>query len=179
MDFTNQTRKPVSIGKVKIALAGGERHSPVHRTRIEKPKPEPPRQLTRCATLSGSSRSIDGYDHRLWSRAESRESRAVGIRSMNSLALDSRLLSLDFFTHHSASICTQPLGLMSIWAFPSAIDNTSVRLPRKSLAQAAFSGRNAESVVCVSRPSVSSSRTRIPAVGSASGSICVHNTFLA
>src|SRR5262245_46351742 len=130
MDFTNQTRKPVTIGKIITALASGERHGPVHRTRIEKPKPKPPRQLTRCATLSGSGRSIDSYDHKGWSRAESPESRAGGMRGIDKhfLALDSRLLSLDFFIHHSASICTQPLGLMSIWAFPSAIDNTSVRL---------------------------------------------------
>src|SRR4051794_18110844 len=68
---------------------------------------------------------------------------------------------------------------MSIWARPSANDNTSVRLPRKSLNQAAVNGRNAASVDCVSRPSVSSSRTRMPLDGSASGSMCVDKIFLA
>src|SRR4029079_13710647 len=117
--------------------------------------------------------SVDGYDH-VCSWSVVRCPLSVAIQKSNG---DGQRTTNQY--HHSASICTQPYGPTSIWARPSANDNTSVRLPRKSLIQAAVDGRKAAKVVCVSRPSVSNSRTRMPLAGSASGSTWVHKMFLA
>ena len=62
-NLAHQLGKLLAVGQIEPALAGGQRHGPVHRPRIEKTKPQPPRQLASCATLPGTGRSVDGYDH--------------------------------------------------------------------------------------------------------------------
>jgi hypothetical protein len=63
VNLADEPRELLAVGQIVPALAGRERNGAIHRTSIEEPKAEPPRQLTRCATLSGSGRSVDGYDH--------------------------------------------------------------------------------------------------------------------
>ena len=63
VNLANQPRELLAVGQIVAALTGRERNRPIHGPRIEEAKPESPRQLTRCATLPGSGRSVDGYDH--------------------------------------------------------------------------------------------------------------------